>query len=194
MSENRSDIRYDAKEAKEAFIDAFGIESDAYSGPPNSRYSADDNRAFGKMNSEKVKCEIISLEDGIKLLKEAGYKGTITALTKPGEKLDVEDLEKMEDAGISAEETPYRYQSVKRGSYHVKATVNVGKFSSVGDEEIQKYLEYFAEPWDIVLETKEFCIKLEDLYCGKWAGLEIRSETIKGEPFDKLLKGIGKKA
>jgi len=188
MSENGSEvIMYDAKGAKEAFRDAFEIESDAYSGSPNSIYSADDNRAFGKMNNQ-----IISLQDAINVLNEAGYtECKITALTKPGEKLGVEALEKMEDAGISVGEIPYKYQSIKRGSYQMKAIVNVGKFSSVGYEEIQKYLEYFAEPWDIEFETDEFCIKLEGLYCGKWAGLEIRSETIKGEPFDKLLEGIG---
>ena len=187
MSENGSGIMYDVEEAKEVFIDAFGIKSDAYSGSHNGAYQTDGNRVFGKM-----KYQIISLEDA---LNEAEYtECKITALTKPGEKRDVKALKKMEDAGISVDEIPYKYQSIRRGSYQVKAIVNVGKFSSAVDEDIQKYLEYFTEPWDIEFETKEFCIKLEDLHCGKWVGLEIRSETIKGEPFDKLLKGICKSA
>lgn len=192
MSENGSDIRYNVEEAKEAFMSAFEIKSDAYSTSQNGSYQTDGNRAFGKM-----KYQMISLEDVINALNEVEYtECKITALTKPGKKLDVEALEKMEDAGISVEETPYRYQSVKPGSYQVKAIVNVGNFSSVGDGEIQKYFEYFTEPWDIELETKEFCIKLEDLYCGKWAGLEILQEsegggyTIEKGPFDKLLNGI----
>ncbi|MEA3342831.1 MAG: hypothetical protein U9Q92_01570 [archaeon] len=190
MSENRSDIRYGVEEAKKAFIDAFGIKSDAYSGSHNGAYQTDGNRVFGK-----TKYQIISLEDAINALNEARCSECkITALTKPGKKLDVVALEKVEDAGICVEEIPYKYQSIRRGSYQVKATVNIGKFSSVWDEEIQEYLEYFTEPWDIEFETKEFCIKLEDMYCGKWAGLEIRSETIKEEPFDKLLKEICKLA